>query len=629
MLGPFQVQEEGRVVKHLPIQSVSASAVAPPEAPDKDRDPPSAIATLPRWSKELIVLIGLAMGVVVYGFVRAWWGPTSMTMWVLVAAILAMGSFTTMALVHWRDRLLWTCLVLVAALVLGLNASVWWLSGADVSPTTAWHWWQLELAVALFIALAWVQAVLQSRRLRSVRYSSLFAHAWHNTMALVLVAQFVGLCWLVLLLWAGLFSLVKVHLFTQGFTQPIFICLATGLMGGIGVVLARGQPRALQVQLQLVLALFRVLLPLLALVVVLFTLALPFTGIEPLWQTRKATLLLVVVQLCLVLCVNAVYQDGLQQVAPYPRPVTALIHAAMVLSPVLGGLAVWAVLLRVQQYGWTHDRIWALVVTVVVLLYGLGYAWRALQRQRFLWLQGLGRWNAAMSWLIVALLAVLHTPLLDVYRWSAHSQLQRLQQGEAPMELTQLQSLRFDHGRHGLSALQTLAADPKWGDTATQAVMQQVLHASKKTRLARTAKTPQAKRPLREVLELAQGHAAPPADWWQALEEGSLRHALSSCRSGTQETASACVLSQLPLSMGVGPVPVVCRMGKYSPTCSVFERDAQQAWQQVGQLSWGGVPKEHRPALAQAIREGRLVVQPSRWQAVVVPGLDLTEGQVR
>ena len=603
MLDPFQVQTEGRVVKHLPTQPVSAPAVVPPEALDSDRYPPSSIATLPRWSKELIVLIGLAMGVVVYGLVRAWWGPTSMAMWVLVAAVLAMGGFTAMVLVHWRDRLLWTCLVLVAALVLGLNASVWWLSGADVSPTTAWRWWQLELYVALFIALAWVQAVLQSRRLRAVRYSSLFAHAWHNTMALALVAQFVGLCWLVLLLWAGLFSLVKVHFFTQSFTQPVFICLATGLMGGIGVVLARVQPRALQVQLQLVLALFRVLLPLLALVVVLFTLALPFTGIEPLWQTRKATLLLVVVQLCLVLCVNAVYQDGLGQEAPYPRPLTALVHAAMVLSPVLGALAVWAVLLRVQQYGWTHDRIWALVITVVVLLYGVGYAWRALQRQCFLWLQGLGRWNAAMSWLILGLVVLLHTPLLDVYRWSAHSQLQRLQQGEAPMDLTQLQNLRFDHGRHGLPALQTLAADPRWADPAPQAVLQQALNAAQKTRLAHTNKTPQAKRPLREVLELAQGHAAPPVDWWQALEEGNLRHVLSSCRSGPPEAESACVVLQLPLSVGAGPMPVVCRMGEYSPTCSVFERNVQQAWQQVGQLSWGASPKTNgRPWRRPSVR---------------------------
>lgn len=590
----------------------------------------SPIAPLVRSSKELIVLICVGMGLVVYGLRQAWWGDSSMAMWVLVATVLASGSVTVMALAQRRDVLLWQCVAGTAMLVLGLNLSVWWLSGADRTPNAAWRYWQLALAPSLFIGLAWLQALLQSRSLRGVRYSSLFVHAWHNTMVVGMVAQFVGLCWLVLALWGGLFWLVKVDFFATSFAEPLFICMATGLMAGIGVVLARGQPRPLQLQLQLVLALFRVLLPLLALVVVLFIVTLPFTGVQPLWDTRKAAVLLVVVQLCVLLFVNAVFQDGLQEAAPYPRPLNALVHVALVLLPVLGALAVWAVVLRVQQYGWTYDRVWALVVTGVLLIYSVGYAGYALQRQRFLWLQGLGRFNAAMSWLIVGIVVLLHTPLLDVFRLSAHSQLQRMQQADAVWDVAQLQSLRFDHGRHGLAAVQALAQDPRATQTPeVQAALQQVLAASKKVQQPRSAPQGVPKIPVREALQLAQGHTSPPDDWWQSLDNGALRHLFSSCRSKPLPEEDVCVVLQLPLTRSDAALPVVCHLHQYSPNCQVFERDAQHVWQAVGNLSWGGVPMEQRPALAQAIREGRLDVQPSRWNDVIVPGVDVRLGQVR
>lgn len=39
-----------------------------------------------------------------------------------------------------------------------------------------------------------------------------------------------------------------------------------------------------------------------------------------------------------------------------------MIAAALALMPVLAALALWAVALRVRQYGWTHERIWAVAI---------------------------------------------------------------------------------------------------------------------------------------------------------------------------------------------------------------------------------------------------------------------------
>jgi peptidoglycan/LPS O-acetylase OafA/YrhL len=112
------------------------------------------------------------------------------------------------------------------------------------------------------------------------------------------------------------------------------------------------------------------------------------------------------VLLCLLVFVNAVYQDGSRQAAPYPAALRALIAAALALMPVLAALALWAVALRVRQYGWTHERIWAVAIAGVLMLYALGYAWAALERDAAAWLQRIGRINPAMSWLVMALLVL-------------------------------------------------------------------------------------------------------------------------------------------------------------------------------------------------------------------------------
>ena len=187
--------------------------------------------------------------------------------------------------------------------------------------------------------------------------------------------------------------------------------------------------------------------------------------------------------------------------------------------------------------------------------------------------------------------------------------------------------------------MQALTQDPRATQTAkVQAALQQLLGTSKKGCIAQnprqaqsalSALSVQQEVPARELLQLAHGHTAPPDDWWQSLDTGALRHLISSCRSKPLPKEKACVVFQLPLSRSNATLPVVCHLHQYSPNCQVFERDAQHVWQAAGNLSWGVVPTEQRPALAQAIREGRLEVQPSRWSDVIVPGVDVRLGQVR
>lgn len=583
---------------------------APPGAEDG-----AASATLPRLTREAMVLIGIALGGVVYGYGQGWLGqdPVVRTPWLV--SMLALGLFALMCMQELRDRRLWASLALVAGLVWGLNFSVaGWMDGRWSS--RIWAPWLLAQAALLMVALAWVQVGLQHRRLRAVPYASLFHQAWNNAMVLGFAALFVAVCWGILGLWALLFLLVKVRFFADTFTQPLFVCLVTGLMAGVGMVIARGQPRPMRVVLQLALAFFKLLLPMLALVVVLFVLFLPFTGVQPLWETGHAAFLLMGVQLYLMLLVNAVYQDGSAQQAPYPAPVSALVGAALLVLPVLAGLAVWAVALRVQQYGWTPQRVWAAAAAGVLLLYAAGYAVAALRSRHGPWLDDVRSINPLMSWGVMALLVLLHTPVLDPYRMGANSQLARLVQGQAPFSQAELEDLRFQHGRHGLAAVQRLQALPQFAQPEPQALIQQVLGASGRSAARASAPPAEPAKPLAELLPVAPGHASPPTDWWTAMEQPDWRSSVAYCAN----RKSRCWVLQLPLEQGGPPNPLVCRVGEYTPNCRVYGRNAEGMWERVGQLSWGGLDGEKRAALVQAIEAGSLQLQPPRWQEVVVPG---------
>lgn len=582
----------------------------------------AASGSLPRLTRQVIVLVSLLQGLMVYGWLSSWWGSRPGFTYLGVTTCMAVPAFFVLCVDQLRDRLLWWCMGGITAVVLGLNASVWWIANLPESvPLGLWCSWLLCLFLLLLVALSWVQVLLQHRSLRAVPYGSFFAHAWNNAMVLPFAALFVALCWGVLALWASVFSLIGVDFFAHLFQRTAFVCMSTGLMVGLGVLTAREQPKALRMMLQLVLGMFKLLLPLIALVVVLFVLFLPFTGVHTLWNTGYATLLLCSLLLQLLVAVNAVYQDGSHSQPPYPQPLQWLVRAAVYCMPVLALLAVWGMGLRVQQYGWSVARVWGATVVGVLLLYSLGYAWGGWRQRGGWWLRSVALTNPAMSCLVMALLVAWHTPWLSPYRTSAYHQAQRLQDGRAVVEPEALESLRFDYGRYGLQALQSLKAHPSMAQPAVQAQLAQLAQATERS-VARSQAHEQAAQKAVQQLHMAPGHDRPAPDWWQALEQSDLRAWVSDC----QGTPMRCVVLQLPLQQGSQKAgaehnPLICLLGGSVPRCEVFVRNAALRWKYAGTLSWGGSSASVRAQIEAALAQGNLQPETPQWSDVKVPGL--------
>ena len=288
-------------------------------------------------------------------------------------------------------------------------------------------------------------------------YSLHFEESWMRAFQFVLSLVFVGLVWAVLLLGAALFDLIHISAFSTLLDKNWFRCPVLGMAFAASVHITDVRPALLRGMRNLGLTLLGWLLPLVTVLAAAFLAALVLTGVEPLWQTRRAaSILLTAVSVMLVL-LNAAYKDG----DPAHAPPAILRWAGRLAGPVmlaLALLAAWAILLRVGQYGWTPQRVRSAATAAMAVLYGAGYAWASADRTT--WLKRLERVNVTASFAMLAVFAALLTPLADPDRIAVSSQVSRLHAGKVTPEKFDYSLLRFAAGRAGTAALTALTRDP-------------------------------------------------------------------------------------------------------------------------------------------------------------------------
>ncbi|MDP8913618.1 MAG: DUF4153 domain-containing protein, partial [Pseudomonadota bacterium] len=113
--------------------------------------------------------------------------------------------------------------------------------------------------------------------------------------------------------------------------------------------------------------------------------------------------------------------------------------------------------LRIDQHGFTPERLWALVFVIAVLAVSLTYLW-ALLRGRSAWSDRVRPANVALAIGICAVALILATPLVNFGAISTRDQLARLQSGKVKPEQFDWAALRFDFGPTGRHALERLAS---------------------------------------------------------------------------------------------------------------------------------------------------------------------------
>lgn len=578
---------------------------------------------LPRDVRAFIVLAALLLYLAdVAQRGHGWWlaGRSPQVYWYTL--VVAVPTLMTLAVQRLGDGRFWYQALGVAviyALLAGWAA--WSVTGAPgIDPSAVLMPFGITAGGALFVALPFLQC-RQAHGAWRAPYPELFDRAWQNGLILIVAGLLTAACWLALLLWAQLFLLVRVRVFDDLFFHDrSFGYLATGLFAGLGILIGRTQEQPVRAARGILFALCRGLLPLVALIALLFLASLPFTGLAPLWSTRSAAGLLLGLLLLLTILVNAVWQDGLH-VRAYPAWLRVVVDAALVLSPVFAGLALVALGLRIGQHGWTGPRVWAILIAAVLTGHALGLAWAALDR-RGAWLRRLPRGNVALACGVLVLAACANSPLLDPYRITVRSQVARLDAGRIAPAMLDLRQLRIRSGRRGYEAAVALQRDPAMaGDPAALAFLRRsIAHPRVLHPWGGVAGVPEQAvatvAALRTRVRLAPGVRAPDAAWYTAL----LARRIGSAACLRQD--ADCVLLTPDLRGDGQHQNVLCNLGNAWLDCDVSLEGAE-GWHRVAGFKAYVGGQQQVEAVQRALLAGRIRAEWPCWPAVAIAGVTI------
>jgi hypothetical protein len=436
---------------------------AEPPVAEPDEAPQSGI---PSQTGQIRLIAGAIQGLVLYLLylsidTHSW--PSTDPYW--LTPLLMIGVFVPLLFVQacgdWQRRtlVLW-CVSATAILAALAWHDIWrqWepggpmRSGGDTAMTFALVAFTI---VGLFIAQSLIAAADHERKWIA-SYGAYFDAAWKLGVQLALAVAFVAVFWGVLWLGAVLFGLIGLKFLETLIQKAWFAIPATTLAVAVAIHVTDVRARLVAGIRTVALTLLAWLLPLMTLIGAGFTLSLPFTGLAPLWATRSAAGLLLTAAAVLVVLINTAFQDG-DPAHNRPRILRIAEGAAAVVLVPLVLIASYALWLRVQQYGWTVERIVTAATILVALLYAFGYAASvALSLMGGAWMALAARVNVVTAFVVLAVLLALFSPLGDPARLSVASQMDRLKSGKVDPVKFDYAYLRFQGGRYGHAALEEL-----------------------------------------------------------------------------------------------------------------------------------------------------------------------------
>jgi len=470
-----------------------------------------------RWLGPARLAIGLIWGFGVWGVLRTGLGPEADRSWpatqpgaygplLIILAYLPVVAVASIGRLRVLTTIVWLGVATVGLGLLGLHdvarQSAETLNGPPYLSPPALGF----LAVTLFIAHHLV-APADAERRWIASFAAYFDQTWKAGVQLTLALGFTGVFWLLVFLGAALFRVIGLDFLLELIGEPAFALPVSGLVFAIAVHLADVRDGLIRGVRTIGLMLLSWLLLLLTILVAGFLAALPFTGLEGLWETGNATALLLAASAALIVLINTAYQDGRADNLP-PMVLRVAVRVAAVLLAPLILIAFWGLGLRIGQHGLTPDRMIALACAILGALYAFGYGLAALVpliRAGSPWMKALETTNIVSALVAIMVLLALFSPLADPASLSVRDQLTRLELGRIQPDRFDYRFLRFDSGRAGEAALATLAQSPN-PDIARRA--QAAIDAT--DRYVDAELTPQGETPAPIVEPWPKGTALPP-----------------------------------------------------------------------------------------------------------------------
>lgn len=288
-------------------------------------------------------------------------------------------------------------------------------------------------------------------------YPRLHRHAWTDAVIGAAGLCFTGVTFLLAWLIASLFDVIGIDAIKDLLEDEWFSWMLAGFAFGGALGLLRERDALVATLQKLAMIVLAVLAPVLAVALAAFLVSLPFTGLKGLWESDiPATPMLLLSGAGAILLVNAVIGDGSEERSSN----VWLRRAALVLVVCVLPLAILAALSmgeRINQYGWTPERIWGVVAVSIAVAYG-GAAWWAVYKGRKDFDEPLRPLQTSMAIGLCGLALFLALPILDFGAISARSQLARLDSGKVTAEEFDWTAMAFDFGPEGRERLEEVSS---------------------------------------------------------------------------------------------------------------------------------------------------------------------------
>ena len=555
-----------------------------------------------------IVLVGAIQGFICYlvTWYIAYADLPADSFWLVcvVPATVVLSTTLALSVTSFKQRTLWLALTVIVLAVAGMGAWLKWtlygLERWDIRD--ALIFFSFNLLLMSFLMLPWLQRKLHPASGNDF-YTDFHNRSWHNALTLALIFLSNGLFWLVLFLWAELFKLVGIRFFEMlFFDTDWFIAIAIGTVSACAVILARMQLRLIQALQNLLTLIATGLLPLVALLSLLFIAVLPFVGFEAISARTSAAGLLLSLSMLLLILATVVWSPQ-RVLLPYPFPLRWLIRVALLVAPVYPLLTTWALWLRIGQYGWTPERLYAVLTTLVALVWAVGFCISVinprrnpLSVQRYV--------TPAVALLALTCLILIHTPILDPWRISVASHMARYHDGRITADQVSLHMLS-QTGRKGREALVALQNDPQFtSDAKRQRDVNQLLAGQKGKADGLTAAI------LANVIQRAPG--TPPLDngLWQEMMKYKYRFETCTTENG------ACLLVSQDLNGDGQPEAVVYQF--VDRAILVFTGHGKN-WALAGE-SWKMPEALSRAEFDRALEQGKVGTAVKPWADITIFG---------
>lgn len=259
-------------------------------------------------------------------------------------------------------------------------------------------------------------------------YPALFSAAWTIVVRYAAAWVFVGVVWGVIYLSDTLLSIVGLHVIEKVLEVKFVPFVLTGLT--LGLALEVVQEMKDFVSPFLILRLLRLLLPVVLVVMVVFVAALPIQGLSGLFGGLSVAATLLAMTAASATLISTAIDQSDENATQSPLLAGSTQALALIL-PIPAALAAYSIWLRVQQYGWTPDRLFAALMAIFGLGYGVFYATAVIRRAG--WMARIRQGNIFMAVAGVAAAALWLTPILNPERISANNLLSRYQSGATPL----------------------------------------------------------------------------------------------------------------------------------------------------------------------------------------------------